>query len=223
MKTKKYISKLFILGLCTLFASTLNSIAQDTLHFRNGKLIIGKVTEITAVLIKYKKAENITGPTYSELKNDISMIRYNNGVSEKFEYQVPVKTTPKKMETFIPTAKVYPEMRAFGTKYFYGNELIGNREMHSILLSLNDRKISNHINLAKKQAKGQYIGFGFFPCAIAALYIGGESSGGGFDDEVGAAAIMGALGVACFATSITLKSKRTKNEAAALKLYQLNY
>lgn len=216
----------FILGLCILFANASSSIAQDTLHFRNGNLIIGKVTEITSILIKYKKAENITGPTYSELKNDIALIRYNNGTSEKFEYQVPIATTPKKVETFIPTAKVYPEMKAYGTKFLYGNDLIENREMHSVMLSLNDRKISNHINLAKQQAKGQYVGFGFFPCAIAALFIAGEAGSNGnngFNDEMGASAVLGALGVACFATSITLKIKRTNNEAAALRLYQQNY
>lgn len=229
---KTIINKIKILAFGFLFSMlAVNniSIAQDTLHFRNGKLIIGTVTEITSVVVKYKKIDHVDGPIYSDLKNDIASINYKNGTNEKFEYQMPVQTITKPKETFVLVTKTYPELKRFGSKFLYGNELVGNREMHSILLGVNDPKISKHIRLAKKQAAWQYIGFGFFPCAIAALSIASETTGDPtanstyFNDEMAGAAIMGVLGVACFATSITLKAKRNKNEAAALKLYQQNY
>lgn len=232
MKTIIYKTKTLALGtLFTMLITTNISKSQDTLHFRNGSVVIGKVTEITEIQIKYKKSENLTGPTYTELKNDLASINYNNGTNETFQYQAPVQPIAKKEAYYVPKAPAYPSLKPFGaTKFMYNGAIIGNREMHSILLNLNDPKITSHIKLAKKQAAGQYIGFGFFPCAIAAMAIasqpssnGPSSNNGYLNDEIAGSVVMGALGVACFATSITLKVKRSKNEAAALKLYQQKY
>lgn len=229
MKINIYSAKLVGLLIVSLTINK-SSTAQDTLHFRNGSRVIAKVTEITEFQIKYKKIENLNGPIYSELKNDLSSIHYNNGTNESFQYQAPVKPTIKNADYYTVQAPKYPSLKPFGaTKFIYNDNVIGNREMHSILLNVNDPKITSHIKLAKKQAAGQYIGFGFFPCAIMAMAIASESSGDltanstYLSDEIAGATIMGALGVACFATSITLKAKRGKNEAAALKLYQQNY
>lgn len=219
LKNIKYIVVLIIAQTISIL-----SMAQDTLSFRNGSTQIVRVTEISTVLVKYKKLENPDGPTYSELKNDIFSICYQNGIKETFEYQAPVKPAEKQTSRYVIERKTYPELRHFGTtKFIYGNDVINNKEMHSVLLNLNDRKITQHILLAQKQAKGQYIGFGFFPCAIAGLFLASESGGMQLNDEMMGAVIAGVAGVACFATSITLKMKRTQNEAAALKLYQQNY
>jgi len=231
MKTRIYKTKTLAMGslICMLIITNI-SIAQDTLHFKNGSRVIGKVTEITEIQIKYKKMENLSGPTYSEMKNDLASIHYNNGTSETFQYQAPVKPVVKNAEYYTVQAPKYPSLKPFGsTKFIYNGDIIGNREMHSILLNVNDPKITSHIKLAKKQAAGQYIGFGFFPCAIAAMAIASESTGDPtanstyLNDEIVSATVMGALGVACFATSITLKVKRSKNEAAAVKIYQQKY
>lgn len=219
LKNKKQIGTFIV----ALMISVLG-ISQDTLSLRNGSTELVKVIEISTVLVKYKKVDNPDGPTYSELKNDISFIRYKNGMKETFEYQVPVKPIEKQATTYVIERKTYPELRAFGaTKFLYGNNIINNKEMHSVLLSVNDRKISEHIRLAQKQAKGQYIGFAFFPCAIAGVFFASESREMRLNDETMAAVVAGVAGVACFATSITLKVKRTQNEAAAVKLYNQKY
>ena len=50
---------------------------------RDGQQQIGKVLEISLTEVKYKKVDNIDGPTYSELKNNISAIKYKNGTKIK--------------------------------------------------------------------------------------------------------------------------------------------
>ena len=225
MKTLKY--KTLAIGVIMLLLTINNNLfAQDTLHFRNGSQITGKVIEITSVLVKYKKTDNIDGPTYSDLKNDLASITYKNGVNEKFDYQMPAKAIEiKKTDEYVEIKKKYPELKPYGaTKFIYDRGIIGNHGMHSVLLSLNDRKISNLINTAKKQEKRQYIGFAFFPCMLGSMVILSEaSSAGQLDDGTLAAGVLAIAGVACVATSISLKKKRTNNEKEALKLYRLNY
>lgn len=227
MKTKLYIIKPAILFICLIALNSIST-AQDTLHFRNGNQVIGKVTEITSQLIKYKRMEHLDGPTYSDLKNDIFSIVYNNAITETFEYVEPIQPVINKTDNNVAQYKKYPKLTPFGTtKFVYDGSIIGNKEMHTVLLNLKDPKISKHIKLAQRQANGQYVGFAFFPCAIAAMYMVSQSSVSPtlnyFDDAMAGATVMGVLGLACFTTSITLKVKRTKNEAAALKLYQQNY
>lgn len=218
-----------VLSIGLLFSSFLISVvsvAQDTLNFRNGNTVIANVTEITPELVKYKKNQNMDGPSYSDFKNDIASIHYKNGTKELFEYQEPVQTIvmKEKQEDYFIAPKKHPSLKRFGaTKFVYDGAIIGNHEFHSVLLNVGDKRITNHIRLAQQQEKGQYIGFAFFPCAIAGIIMASQSNSTNIDDERVAGAFMGVLGVACFATSITLKVKRNKNEEAALKLYQQNY
>ena len=67
-----------------LIVSNISIYAQDTIVFKNGDKIKSKVLEVTTTEIKYKKFENIDGPTYSILKSDVSMINYQNGVKDIF-------------------------------------------------------------------------------------------------------------------------------------------
>lgn len=201
--------------------------AQDTLHFRNGNLVPAKVLEITTTLIKYKKMENIDGPIYSDFKNDVDYVKYQNGQIEKFEYQKSEVITILKKEPDQASLQKLPVITKFGTKFLYGNHIITNSQMYDAMLALRNPKITNHINLAKQQRNWQYIGFAAIPCGIGALALldsGNSGSTGLFDiDTAGDATVVALIGAACITTSITLKVKRNKNEAAALKLYQQMY
>ena len=82
----KYIL-LFILFVCSS-----NIIkAQDTLSMRSGENILVKVIEVGATEVKYKKQDNLNGPLFSILKSDLSMIKYENGTSEKFSKEEKTK------------------------------------------------------------------------------------------------------------------------------------
>lgn len=76
----KYL-KLLGLVLCAV-PSLLMS--QDIIVLKNADEIKSRVIEITDVTVKYKKWENINGPTYNMNKNSILFIRYENGTKEVF-------------------------------------------------------------------------------------------------------------------------------------------
>ena len=60
--------------------------SQDMITTKSGEDIKAKVLEITFHEVKYKKAENIEGPTYTISKSDILLIRYENGSKDIFNY-----------------------------------------------------------------------------------------------------------------------------------------
>jgi hypothetical protein len=58
--------------------------AQDIITLKNGNEIQAKVLEVGTHDIKYKKFENQEGPTYTTLKAEIFMIKYQNGDKDVF-------------------------------------------------------------------------------------------------------------------------------------------
>lgn len=69
------------------------AMAQDAIIKNDKTEILCRVVEIEESVVKYKKWENQTGPTYSVAKSEIFMIRYENGTTETFDDEV--KPTPK--------------------------------------------------------------------------------------------------------------------------------
>ena len=57
---------------------------QDIITLKNGDEIKSKLTEVEDAAIKYKKFENLTGPTYSLPKGEVFMIQYENGSKEVY-------------------------------------------------------------------------------------------------------------------------------------------
>ena len=79
--------------LFVLFSNVL--VAQDIITKKNGNNVVtieAKIIEISSSEIKYKKFDFQDGPTYTELKANILMIRYENGLKEVFDN--PVVTSP---------------------------------------------------------------------------------------------------------------------------------
>lgn len=69
----------------TVFAistAVTTAFAQDVIVLKNGDEIKSKVVEITPTEIKYKKFDNLEGPTIVILKSDVFMIKYANGTKE---------------------------------------------------------------------------------------------------------------------------------------------
>lgn len=63
------------------------SFSQDLIIMKNGDEVKAKILEILPDVVKYKKAENLDGPSYSEIKNNIFMIKYQNGTKDVFNQQ----------------------------------------------------------------------------------------------------------------------------------------
>ena len=59
--------------------------SQDIIIFKDGTEIEAKVFKITINEITYKKFENLNGPEYTEKKNNIFMIKYENGSKDVFK------------------------------------------------------------------------------------------------------------------------------------------
>ncbi len=60
---------------------------------KTGEDITVKVLEVTTSEIKYKKFDNLDGPTFSILKSEVLIIRYKNGTKDVFNIVTPVEAT----------------------------------------------------------------------------------------------------------------------------------
>ncbi len=65
---------LALLAMCTMMAS-----ADDIIVMRNSEKINAKILEVSDIEIKYKKTNNLDGPTYSTKTSQINTIIYENG------------------------------------------------------------------------------------------------------------------------------------------------
>jgi len=76
---KKLIILLFALSGC------LSAYSQDEITLRTGETVKAKIVEVGLQDITYKKAENLTGPSYTIKKDKVFMVKYENGTKDVFE------------------------------------------------------------------------------------------------------------------------------------------
>ena len=153
--------------------------AQDTIVKNNNELVFGKISEISPTEIKYKKFNFQDGPTYTEMKSDIRMIKYANGLKEEFQaQQADAVSKPTESNTDYyggatnRTAPVIPDNKIdmFGNYYRYQGRRIKESEMHDILFQSKNKKAILLAGNAKDAKAMQYVGFGAIPLGIVALY-----------------------------------------------------
>ncbi len=98
----------------TLFAGFAISVsAQDIITTKDGTDIKAKILEVTINEVKYKKFNNLEGPTFTMLKSEILIVRYQNGENEVF------KESRGSAAAFNTDKEVYPGMRYRDYKDFY--------------------------------------------------------------------------------------------------------
>jgi hypothetical protein len=73
-----------ILLTCFFILTITHLFAQDNLVKKDGSEINVKVLEIESNSIKYKKFDNLEGPTYSINVSEVFMIQYENGTKDVF-------------------------------------------------------------------------------------------------------------------------------------------
>lgn len=78
---KKILQSLFVL-VCVLVVQTIS--AQDVITLKTGEDINVKVLEVGSNDVKYKKSDNPDGPSYTLLKSEVFMIKYQNGSKDVF-------------------------------------------------------------------------------------------------------------------------------------------
>ena len=69
--------------LTTIFSLTL-CFSQDVITKKSGEDIQSKILEVGQTEIKYKKFDNQNGPTFTILKSEVLMVRYENGTKDIF-------------------------------------------------------------------------------------------------------------------------------------------
>ena len=84
-----------IIIILSLFLYSSIGFAQDVLTKKNGEDILAKVLEVNTTEIKYKKSENPNGPTFTILKSEVLLIRYENGTKDVFNEPQKVSSQPQ--------------------------------------------------------------------------------------------------------------------------------
>ena len=104
--------KLFSLFTCMiLLGMNTNLFSQDVIFLSNGDEIEAKVTKVGNAEIEYKKWSNQEGPTYTEMKSNILMIKYQNGEKDVFGIDSPV--IPEANTVYIRPQSTEKEYKVF--------------------------------------------------------------------------------------------------------------
>ena len=73
-----------IIFVVALIIAPLSMNAQDILVRKSGDVENVKVLEVTPTEVKYKKASNPNGPTFTEARSSLISVKYENGETQKF-------------------------------------------------------------------------------------------------------------------------------------------
>lgn len=85
-------SFLFILGILSVNA-------QDIITKKNSDDINAKILEVTSTEIKFKRFEDLNGPTFTLLKSEVLMVRYENGTKDIFNDKTFTASSDDEMRT----------------------------------------------------------------------------------------------------------------------------
>ena len=94
-----------ILLFAVAMLSISQSFAQDRLFFLNGDETDVKITEISSSEVKYKRLDNLEGPSFSTLKSELFMIKYANGDKEMMTAQT-AEPAPAQQEEYTTSDDV---------------------------------------------------------------------------------------------------------------------
>lgn len=84
-----------IFTLLAFIAISITAYSQDVITQKSGEDIQAKILEVNQTEVKYKKFDNQNGPTFSILKSNILMVRYENGTKDIFNQTEDVKEESK--------------------------------------------------------------------------------------------------------------------------------
>lgn len=218
------LSALLALGFnCCIFA-------QDTIITRDGRFIIGQVTEVSSTAVTYKKVGIEEGPFYREDKSEVERIKYKNGFTDIFPeikpWQLPIGETKKQGEPLGNKPKPVLEKR--GGKYLHDHERLSENQLYRLLLTANDPQINYQVKMAKRDRGLQYIGFAAAPLAglsVLSLMAANDVRPPGKSnkpEEDASKVFMGCAGF-CLGSSIYFKIKRKHRNAEAVRLYKQKF
>jgi hypothetical protein len=121
--------KKIIFALLTSIFATTFCLSQDIITKKSGEDIQAKVLEVTTPEIKYKKFDNQNGPTFTILKSEVLMLRYENGTKDIFNEE-------KKNETTSSTSgDLFVQGQSDASRYYKGYKGAGTGTLITSLVS----------------------------------------------------------------------------------------
>lgn len=99
--------KKITLLLFSLILTTTEVICQDLIIKKNSETIKAKVLEVNQDDIKYKKWDNLEGPTYTLQKSDINSIVYQNGDADVFGPSAQPSQPSSEANSEVPDIDIY--------------------------------------------------------------------------------------------------------------------
>lgn len=146
--------------------------SQDIITLINGNEIEAKVIEISPSEIKYKKFDNLGGPTIVVQKNEVFLIKYENGTREKINIEASQKknTIQEKSAEFSPVnLKSNSSSRGYYGHIDIGYGIgIGDFDGAFKIDAINGYKFNNYFTMAFGAGIRSY---GDIDGVIAAFYV----------------------------------------------------
>jgi hypothetical protein len=129
-----------------------------------------------------------------------------------------------------PVPGKYPKLTRLTTwNYLYGEKVIREKEMHKVLLSLNDPQLTAYVKQAKKSKEVRFIGLLAIPFGIASFYCLNRAVDpfGTHPVETrryfgGSLALFGAASI-CMGTSIAFTIRQKNKNNLAIGFYREKY
>jgi|GEM_PF-3834280 len=175
---KKLFALLFIAVLCE------SADAQDLIIKHNGDTIRAKITEISDDVVRYKKQNNLNGPTFVTSKSEINKLVYANGTQEVMAAPVPVPA-PKSTEPNIDyknDGQAKQEQKAAEPEfspiviesygYYYKGRRMNDSRFAALYKSYNDQTLITEFAKAKNLHTTSIItGAIGIPCAVSGVVL----------------------------------------------------
>lgn len=171
----------------TVFIFLVNSgKSQDLLIKNNGDTIRAKILEITDEAVRYKKTNNLDGPTFVTNKTELSKLVYANGSEEKIEVTSAPQirsseTNPKSTEPTIDIRNDVKEKKsssAFETittepfGYYYKGMRMNDTRLQNLFRSYGDAGVLSDLKTAKSNNTASKItGLVSIPFAVGGVLL----------------------------------------------------
>lgn len=133
---------------------TQNVFCQDSIYKKNGEIIASKVLEINDTEVKFKKAQNIGGPTYAELKSELFRIKFENGTIDTISSKVEVIAE-------AATQTVSTNQQSVSSRQSLMYRTVNDAEMYAIIEALppsdSKTRMKREYALMKQYQANQYL------------------------------------------------------------------
>lgn len=211
----------------SLFAlSVTQLLAQDILLFTNGDEQEVKITEVSSQEVKYKRMNNLEGPTFSTLKSELFMIKYANGDKDVIEHASTAQTESQKSGQQYSTAPASGNNSSASSGQLSSAVSVVDNTATARSKPKTDefgRTREENLRLKRKRIVGGAVSMGvggfFLIGSIPLLYVGGNNDIPGL---IGAGAICLAGGGAALITGAVLLGKSKKYGRRAEQLAASN-